>query len=129
MALLERLLVLAQGTVRLLTLAADSPCAPDLCACAAAHGVKVLLGHQAGPTTSQLDACAAAGAVGFTHLGNGMPYTGDRHGNALVTALGYSSPSPSSSSSSPGLKYATIICNGVHLPRHVITAIRRSGMR
>lgn len=44
---------------------------------------------------------------------------GHRHGNALVAALG----------SGPGLRFASLIADGVHLPPHVLAACLRSSKR
>src|SRR6185369_13552349 len=49
---------------------------------AASHGIKISLGH----TNASADVLAravAAGAVGFTHLGNGCPRELDRHDNIV----------------------------------------------
>lgn len=90
----------------------------------------MLLGHQL--ECKNLDALAKAGAVGFTHLGNGYgssmancsscflaqefcrcPATGNhRHNAPLLHGLGDDS-----------LPYATVIADGVHLPPHVLRAI------
>jgi N-acetylglucosamine-6-phosphate deacetylase len=66
----------------LLTLAPERPGAIEATAEAVRLGIKVSLGHTNAPAETLLKAIAA-GATGFTHLGNGCPRQLDRHDNIL----------------------------------------------
>jgi N-acetylglucosamine-6-phosphate deacetylase len=66
----------------LLTLAPERLGAVAAIVEAAALGIKVSLGH-CNPSAEQLRLAVAAGAVAFTHLGNGCPQQLDRHDNIL----------------------------------------------
>ncbi|MFN7140389.1 MAG: N-acetylglucosamine-6-phosphate deacetylase, partial [Limisphaerales bacterium] len=66
----------------LLTLAPERPGAIESIRYATSLGIRISLGH----TNASVDAiqqAVAAGAVGFTHLGNGCPRELDRHDNIL----------------------------------------------
>jgi N-acetylglucosamine-6-phosphate deacetylase len=66
----------------LLTLAPERPGSVAAIRTAVALGMKVNLGHT-DASAAQLAQAAAAGALGFTHLGNGCPQQLDRHDNIL----------------------------------------------
>jgi N-acetylglucosamine-6-phosphate deacetylase len=66
----------------LLTLSPERPGALEAIALAVSLGIKVSLGHTDAPAEI-LNAAVRAGAVSFTHLGNGCPRELDRHDNIL----------------------------------------------
>ena len=103
----------ADGTIRLLTLAAESEGAVELTRYASSTGVAVSLGHQLADA-AQMAACRDAGATLLTHLGNGMPNEVNRHRNPLLAGLGVD-----------GLT-AMIIADGHHLPRELVKVIIRA---
>ncbi len=70
----------------LLTLAPEREGALESIKRAVELGFKVSLGHT-NATAEQLKAAVAAGATGFTHLGNACPQTLDRHDNILWRVL------------------------------------------
>jgi len=112
-ALLDRLLDLADGWVRLVTIAADVAGADGLARHARGRGAVVSLGHHlAGP--ADLARLCAAGATALTHLGNGVPAMVDRHVNPILAGL-----------DADGLA-AMIITDGHHLPRSLIKTILRT---
>jgi N-acetylglucosamine-6-phosphate deacetylase len=110
---LEELIRLADGTIRLLTIAADRPGAEELSRCAVGHGIAVSLGHHMADE-ADLDRLTYAGARGLTHLGNGVPALLDRHPNPIWAGLANDDLS------------ATIIADGHHLPASVLTTIIRT---
>lgn len=77
---------LAAGDSLLLTLAPEVPGALEAIRLAVALGFRVSLGHT-NASAVQLAAAVAAGASGFTHLGNACPQQLDRHDNILWRAL------------------------------------------
>lgn len=85
-AALDRLQALAQGRIRLLTIAADAPGAPALTTHARRLGITVSLGHSLAGF-AETAAARAAGATAFTHLGNGIPHQIDRHSNPVYAGL------------------------------------------
>ena len=70
----------------LLTIAAEWPETPEAIRCARELGFHVWLGHT-DATVEQLSAAAAAGAEGYTHLGNGCPPQLHRHDNIVFRVL------------------------------------------
>jgi N-acetylglucosamine-6-phosphate deacetylase len=86
-ALLDRLMDVAEGYVRLLTVAAELPGAVELARHAVSRGVTVSCGHQMAHTAAQLAAMADAGATALTHLGNGVPNLLPRHDNVIWAGL------------------------------------------
>jgi N-acetylglucosamine-6-phosphate deacetylase len=70
----------------LLTLAPERDGALEAIALAVSLGIRVALGHTDAPA-ERLRAAVAAGAKGFTHLGNGCPRELDRHDNILWRVL------------------------------------------
>jgi N-acetylglucosamine-6-phosphate deacetylase len=66
----------------MLTLAAERNGTIDAIRRATGLGIKVSVGHS-DASTDQLRAAVAAGATGFTHLGNGMPQAMDRFDNIV----------------------------------------------
>ncbi len=103
LAAFDHLYRLAQGKIRLLTLAPELPGALDLIRHAVALGVRVALGHTLA-TSREIWAAADAGAQLATHLGNGLPAHIPRHHNPLWPLL-----------ACPQLS-AMLITDGHHLP-------------
>ena len=83
---LEELRAAAGNDPVLLTLAPERTGAIDSIRRAVGLGMKVCLGHTNG-TSEQLRTAVAAGATGFTHLGNACPQLLDRHDNILWRVL------------------------------------------
>ena len=77
----------AEGLVRIVNVAAEVPGMPDFVRSVASTGVTVSLGHQLAKSPADIEACIAAGAKAFTHLGNGIPNEVNRHDNIVYTAL------------------------------------------
>lgn len=78
----------------LLTLAPERAGAPEAIALATALGMTVFGGHS-NASAAHLDAAAAAGLTGYTHLGNGCPQALDRHDNILWRVLERADLTPS----------------------------------
>jgi N-acetylglucosamine-6-phosphate deacetylase len=70
----------------LLTIAPERNGAAEAAALASSLGMTVFGGHSNAAGT-QLDAAAASGLTGYTHLGNGCPQVLDRHDNILWRVL------------------------------------------
>ncbi len=109
---LDKLMDWSHGMIRMLTMAAELPGAPELCRHATDLGITVSLGHQMAGD-DDLTRMADAGATVLTHLGNGIPSEIDRHHNPLWAAL-----------ANDRLR-ATVIADGHHLPRAVLKVIIR----
>ena len=77
----------AEGLIRMVNVAAEVPGMPDFVRRLVASGVTVSLGHQLAKSPADIEACVAAGAKAFTHLGNGIPNEVNRHENIVYTAL------------------------------------------
>ena len=86
-ALFNRFQDAADGLVRLVNVAAEVPGMPDFVRAITAAGVTVSLGHQLAKSPADIDACIAAGARAFTHLGNGIPNEVNRHDQIVFSAL------------------------------------------
>jgi N-acetylglucosamine-6-phosphate deacetylase len=102
----------AGGRTRLVTLAPEREGALAFIEKLVATGVVVALGHTAA-SGQQIRAAVAAGACLSTHLGNGTHATLPRHDNYLWEQL-----------AADGL-WASLICDGHHLPPAVIKCILR----
>lgn len=85
-ALFKRWMELAQGRIRILTLAPELDGAEDVIRMAAGSGVTVWLGHHMADAAS-LGRAVNAGAKACTHLGNGIPNLLTRHPNPIWTQL------------------------------------------
>jgi len=85
-AMLEELLGLGQGKVRLLTVAAEVPGVEALIRLARSWGVTVSIGHSLF-SSADLTRVYAAGARALTHLGNGLPNQLPRHPNPMWDGL------------------------------------------
>ena len=112
-AFLEELIRLANGTVKLLTIAADQKGAEKLARCASDHGIAVSLGHHMADE-QDLERLVEAGATALTHLGNGVPATLARHSNCVWAGMANDRLT------------AMIIADGHHLPASMLKAIIRS---
>jgi N-acetylglucosamine-6-phosphate deacetylase len=110
---LEKMQKLADGRIRILTIAAEIEGAEELTLRACQMGIAVFVGHHMANVQS-LKKAAAAGAKAVTHLGNGMPGVVHRHNNPLLHALAVDELA------------ATIIADGHHLPAHLIKTIVRA---
>lgn len=103
---------IADGAIRLVTLAPEWPGAPDFIARCVASGVAVALGHTAA-TAEQIDAAIAAGARLSTHFGNGAHPVLPRHPNYLWDQLARDELA------------ASLIGDGWHLPDAVLRVVLR----
>jgi N-acetylglucosamine-6-phosphate deacetylase len=103
-ALLQELRWVAGTDPLLITLAPERAGAIEAIRCAVSLGIKVSLGHT-NASTSILEAAVAAGATGFTHLGNACPQALDRHDNILLRVLNL-----------PGLRWG-VIPDGIHVSK------------
>lgn len=86
-ALFDRFQDAAEGLVKMINVAAEVPGMPDFVRAVSDRGVAVTLGHQLAKSPADVEACIAAGAKAFTHLGNGIPNEVNRHDNIVYTAL------------------------------------------
>lgn len=103
----------ADGRIRLLTLAPESPGALEVIEGAVATGVRVAIGHT-NATTAQIADAVAAGATLSTHLGNGCPAVLPRHPNVIWDQL-----------ATDALE-ASLIVDGHHLPPATVRALVRA---
>ncbi len=110
---LKRLLDLAGGHVRLLTLAPEAHGAEQLARHAADRGITVSVGHTLA-TPDDLRRMVDAGATAFTHLGNGLPNLIHRHHNPIWAALANDDLT------------VMLITDGHHLPPEAIKAMIRA---
>lgn len=115
--LLDRLFALADGTVRLITIAAELDGADKLARRAVKGGAAVSIGHSLA-TDADMARLVKAGATALTHLGNGLPNQLPRHQNPIWAGLANDSLT------------AMIITDGHHLPASVIkTMVRAKGAK
>lgn len=113
---LDELLDLAEGQVRLLTVAAEVPGAADVVRAAVDRGVTVSIGHSLFDAAS-LRRVHEMGASALTHLGNGLPNMLARHPNPIWAGLGNDDFT------------AMVIADGHHLPLDVLrTMVRAKGV-
>jgi N-acetylglucosamine-6-phosphate deacetylase len=110
---LEKLIALAQGKVKLLTLAADQDGAEKLARYATNHGIPVSLGHHMADERD-LERLVTVGAKALTHLGNGTPALLARHQNPIWAGLANDDLA------------AMIIADGHHLPAALLKTIIRA---
>ncbi|HEY1169930.1 MAG TPA: N-acetylglucosamine-6-phosphate deacetylase [Verrucomicrobiae bacterium] len=83
---IDELLAVTEGDPVLLTVASERAGSAEAIRYAASKGIKISLGHTNASAESIAEA-TKAGAVGFTHLGNGCPRTLDRHDNIVWRVL------------------------------------------
>jgi len=102
----DELMDIAEGRIRLLTMAAG-PRSAELISHASSRGVTVSIGHHRA-TPKTLSEAAQAGARSLTHLGNGVPNFLPRHDNAIFAGLAEDRLS------------AMFIPDGHHLPAPVL---------
>ena len=110
---LDKLIDLAKGKVRLLTISAELEGADTLARHARNRGITVSLGHQMA-TDADLRRLVKAGATSLTHLGNGVPAMLARHENPIWAGLANDD------------LVAMIITDGHHLPAPVLKTIIRA---
>ena len=103
----------ADGQIRLLTLAPESPGAIALVERVVASGVRVAIGHTAA-SGAEIQAAVAAGATLSTHLGNGCAGTLPRHPNVIWEQLG------------EDRLLASFIVDGHHLPAATVRSMVRA---
>ena len=114
--LIERWQELAEGNIRLLTLAPELDGAPTIIRRAIELDMRVGLGHHMADAAA-IDRAVEAGATFCTHLGNGIPNTLPRHPNPIWTQL------------ADDRLTATFITDGHHLPPEFIrVALRAKGV-
>jgi N-acetylglucosamine-6-phosphate deacetylase len=108
----DRLLEAGRGALRTVTIAPELDGALAAIRALTAAGVRAQVGHTA--CSAQLaEAALDAGAVGFTHLFNGMPPLAGREPGPVATAL-----------RQPGA-FVEIIADGVHIADASIDLVRR----
>jgi N-acetylglucosamine-6-phosphate deacetylase len=110
---LDRLWRLADGRIRLLTVAPGIAGATALIAHARRLGITVSLGHHLAGA-DDLARAVDAGATALTHLGNGLPHLVDRHRNPLIDGL------------AEDRLQAMVIGDGHHLPWNLLKVILRA---
>lgn len=114
--LFKKILDWSNGTVKMLTIAAEQPNADKLAKFATEQGVVVSLGHQLA-TEDDLKRLSDAGAKCLTHLSNGMPNMIHRHKNTIWAGLANDD------------LIALLITDGHHVPASLIkVALRAKGL-
>ena len=108
----QRLQEAAGGNIRLVTLAPERPGAIAVIEKLVAAGIIVAIGHTAAPAEA-IRAAVRAGARLSTHLGNGCHALLPRHENYLWEQLACDD------------LWASIICDGFHLPPAVVKCLVR----
>jgi N-acetylglucosamine-6-phosphate deacetylase len=109
-AVLDKLIELSDGNIRLLTVAAECIGVVDLIKHARRRGITVSLGHQLAGSRD-IEHAVKAGASSLTHLGNGLPAMINRHDNPLFDGLVCDE------------LVAMIISDGHHIPSALIKII------
>lgn len=112
-ALFQRMVSWAKGSIRILTLAPELDGADQLARYARSQGIIVSLGHTLA-TPIDLDRLSQAGAVALTHLGNGLPHMLHKFNNPLWNGL------------ADDRYTAMMIGDGHHIPDGVLKAMIRS---
>ncbi|OGV39593.1 MAG: hypothetical protein A2020_02695 [Lentisphaerae bacterium GWF2_45_14] len=113
---MKRLIEWSEGTIKLLTVAAEAEGVEELISYASSNGITVSIGHQ---MALGVDVARAvkAGATTVTHLANGIPNMIHRHNNTIWATLAEDALKP------------MIITDGHHLPPELIkTVIRAKGI-
>ena len=103
----------ADGQIRLLTLAAEAPGALAVIEGAVAMGVRVAIAHT-NATTAQIADAVSAGATLSTHLGNGCPAVLPRHPNVIWDQL------------ATDALFASLIVDGHHMPATTVRVMVRA---
>jgi len=109
----ERLLLLGNGLVCMVTVAPEMPGALAFIQKASQTGLVVAIGH-CKPEPETIDQAVRAGARLSTHLGNGTHQMLDRHSNYLQKQLAHDR------------LMASIICDGPHLPDYFVKNVVRA---
>jgi N-acetylglucosamine-6-phosphate deacetylase len=109
----ERLLLSANGLVRMVTVAPEMPGGLTFIQKASQSGLVVGIGH-CNPEPEIIDRAVSAGARISTHLGNGTRQMLNRHQNYMQKQLAHD-----------GLM-ASIICDGPHLPDYFVKNVVRA---
>ena len=112
-SVLTKLIDLAEGTIKLLTVAAELPGIDEVIRYAVSQEITVSIGHSLFDTCS-LRKVVGSGARALTHLGNGLPNKMPRHPNPLWAGLAFDELT------------AMIITDGHHLPDEVIKVALRT---
>lgn len=103
---------ISEGFIRVLTLSADAPGAPEAIAEAIALGIVPSAGHHLAHY-ADIHRAADAGCALLTHLGNACPNLLERHDNPLLAGL------------AEDRMTAMIITDGHHLPADLVKIILR----
>lgn len=111
--LLDRLQGLADGRIRLITVAPGVAGVTALITRARRVGMTVSLGHHLADG-DELARAVDAGATALTHLGNGLPHLIDRHRNPLIDGM------------AEDRLAAMVIGDGHHLPWNLLKVILRA---
>jgi N-acetylglucosamine-6-phosphate deacetylase len=111
--LLQKLHQWSDGTIRLLTVAAELPGIEEIVKWAVGVKMTVSVGHSLA-SDADLARLSSSGAVAITHLGNGLPGMLPRHPNPIWAGLAADQFT------------AMIITDGHHLPDSVITTVVRT---
>jgi N-acetylglucosamine-6-phosphate deacetylase len=109
----ERLQSIAQGKIKLVTLAPEVRGALPFIMQLRVEKVLPAIGHTMADA-KLIAAAAEAGAMMSTHLGNGCPQMMHRHANAIFAQLG------------EDRLWASFIADGIHLPPEVLRALWRA---
>lgn len=109
---LRRMQDIADGRIRLLTMAPEGEGSGRFIETACRWGIRVALGHTLA-TAEQVTEAVQAGARLATHLGNGIPPLLARHPNPLWSQL------------AEDKLWASVIGDGFHLPKEVFNVIYR----
>ncbi len=107
---LDQLIEFSGNSIKLLTVAAESPGVCDFIKYATSRGITVSLGHQ-NAGKSAIKSAAKAGASLLTHLGNGLPNMLPRHDNPIWNSLACDELTP------------MLITDGHHLPAKFIKCV------
>ena len=113
--LLEEWSAIAGTLLKLITIAPeiDPAASAEVIRAGVQKKIQFFLGHS-GAMGETLAAAMAAGAVGWTHLGNAAPATVPKFENVIMHAL-----------AQPGL-FASLIPDGLHLPPHAFRVLARA---
>jgi len=112
--LLEEWWAMAGPLLKLITMApeVDLEASLEVIRAAVEKKIAIFIGHSAAMGET-LHKAVAAGAFGWTHLGNAVPATVPKFENVILHAL-----------AQPGLR-ASLIPDGLHLPPHVFRVLAR----
>ena len=115
-AAVDELIRIAEGFIKIFTVAAEVPGMDKLIEHAVSQRITVSIGHHLADKPA-IDAAVRAGATALTHLGNGIPNQLDRHRNPIWYGLAEDALT------------AMLITDGHHLPPEFIKcAIRIKGV-